>query len=406
MSQGKLNIGERQVQVADSLDDLNMLMEEWTKFYSSTKQRILMHDPKNILFELKRHKERYSPHCVIVWHHGDIECIAPFFLDTTDFRLMFSTLTLLSMRARLLRLFGGNFLFGERTVNFDCIDAVFHVIEMMRENFDILHLECVVTSSPLWGYCCNVERMKRLRLQSFSWSDGFDKIYRLKMPSSHEEWLKSLPRKRRQTFSWQTRKFEERVEGPVRLWSVRVEDDVRPFLDTLDTLFQTTWQAKTFGYWKRNNSGEIEYFANMARNGVLRSYFLMEGNRPVAFLVGFQFDGTYHYEEIGYDPNYAHLGPGGVLNSLVMKELYATETPSLIDFGFGENTYKKVLSNIEVDADRLSIVGTKKWLILMQAQWVLLLFYRWARKLIKESRAERWLKKFLKTRTFKHPKGT
>ena len=398
MAQGKLNIGERQVQVLDSLDDLSMLMGEWTEFHRSTNQRTLMHDPRNIFFELKRHEERYSPQCVILWRHGEIECIAPFFMDCTNFHLTCSVLNLLSMKSRFLRLFGNDFLFGEGADDFDCIDVIFDVIETMRERFDIMYLECMETSSSLWKYCNDDTRMKRMGLHQFSWSQGSDKIYRLQMDSSYDKWLKSLPRKRRQTFSWQTRKFMEKVEGPVRLWTIRTEADVSAFLDLLDELFQTTWQAKTFGGWKRNNSKEMEYFGNMARNGMLRSYMLMEGSRPVAFLIGFQFDGTYHYEEIGYNPDYAHLGPGGVLNWLVMEELYKGETPKVIDFGFGESTYKKVLSNMEVDADRLFIVGTKRWLMLMQVQRMLLFLYHWVSGMIKESRIEPLIRRILKNR--------
>jgi CelD/BcsL family acetyltransferase involved in cellulose biosynthesis len=240
--------------------------------------------------------------------------------------------------------------------------------------------------------------MKSHGLYSFSELPKLEKIYRIQMVPSYDEWLKSLPRKRRQNLSWQVRKFNRSVEGPVTLWAVNSEENVCSYLDMLNRLYPVTWQAKNFGKWKRNRINEIEYFTSVAQTGSLRAYMLMDGNRAVAFLIGFQYAGTYYYEEIGYDPDYSHLGPGNVLNTLFIEDLYKTETPMLLDFGFGENTYKKVLSNLEVDADRLSLVKDKKWLLLNLGQRILLLFYSWVREMIKGFRVERWLKNIIKNR--------
>lgn len=397
MGQGKGNIQAYQTEVIDSLGALNLLADEWAEFHGSAQRQNLLHDARHICFELGRHDSRYSPLCIVVRKNGAVECVAPFFVDSSVFHLQCSTMTLFSMKCRLLRLFGNDFLFKKNEDSFDCIDVVFDAIKKIDERFDILFLECLETSSPLWRYCCDRRKMKRFALRTFSTLLQPDKIYRLKMPASKDEWLKSLPRKRRQSFSWQTRKFKGSVEGPVRFLTVLSEPDISPFLDALDKLFPATWQAKTYGVWNRNSDKEVEYFQSMARVGALRAYLLLDGDKAVAFLIGFQYKGTYYYEEIGYDPDYSHLGPGGVLNSLFMEDLYKANPPSVIDFGFGTNTYKKVLSNVTVDADRLCIVGAPKWCILLVGQKILTILYHWAREIIKESKAERWLKKVFKS---------
>jgi hypothetical protein len=307
MSQGKIELRSRQVQIIDSLSTLKELNGEWSAFHCAARRQNVLHDPQQILFELKRHEERYSPLCVVVWHKGAIDCIAPFFVDISSFHLQLSTLTIFSMKARFLRLFGNDFLFKDTSDNFCYIDIVFDAINTMRERFDLISLECLETSSALWRYCCDRQKMKRVKFHSFSRVQEPDKIYRLQMATSYNEWVKSLPRKRRQTFSWQTRRFEKSVKGPIRLWGVKNESDVRPFLDVLNILFPKTWQAKAYGNRKRNSLREINYFNDLARASVLRAYMLLDGSRAVAFLIGFQYAGTYYYEEIGYDPEYAHL---------------------------------------------------------------------------------------------------
>jgi hypothetical protein len=384
------------VQVIGSLKDLDLVTREWNAFHHRSIRQNLLHDAQNICIELARHSERYSPLCVVLRRHEEVKCIAPFFVDTSSYQLQCSTLTLVSIRTRLLRLFGNDFMFNETADYFDCIAVVFDKINKIKDCFDIVYLECLETSSPLWKYCYERQRINGQGFHTFSGLQKPDKIYKLKMAPSHDEWWKSLPRKRRQTFSWQGRKFKEAVKGPVRLWSVKDEGDVPPFLEALDKLFPVTWQAKTFGIWKRDSFKEIEYFTSLARAGILRAYMLLDGTRAVAFLVGYQHEETYYYEEIGYDPQYAHLGPGGVLNTLFIEELYEMKTPKLIDFGFGENTYKKVLSNLEVEADRLYVVGIGKWFLLMIGQRMLLVIYSRTRDMIKDTRVERWLKRLLK----------
>jgi hypothetical protein len=358
-----------------------------------------MHNPAHIIFELLRHGERYSPFCIVLRRANEIECIAPFYIDTTTFRLRFSTQTLLCVKSRLLRLFGDDFIFGETTDHQHCLDAIFHAISTIRNRFDVIFLDCLATTSSLWTYCQNQSKMKALRLHTFSTIHEPSKVYSLRMFKSYDEWLKSLPRKRRQTFAWQTRRFQKNVKGPVQLWCVKHERDVSPFLNTLDKLFPLTWQAKVYGNRSRNTPDELDYFRRLAQKGVLRAYMLLDGSRAVAFLVGFQFAGTYYYEEIGYDPEYSHLGPGGVLNSLLMEDLYSSDIPSLIDFGFGENVYKEVLANHEVSADQIAIANTHKWISILFAQRLLSCLYKNIKILILNTAIEGWLKTHLKHRT-------
>jgi CelD/BcsL family acetyltransferase involved in cellulose biosynthesis len=64
-------------------------------------------------------------------------------------------------------------------------------------------------------------------------------------------------------------------------------------------------------------------------------------DQPVAFVYGWQWNGRFEYEEIGYDPALAERAPGRVLLYRVLEDLIADRTPDLLDFGCGDAEYKR-----------------------------------------------------------------
>ncbi len=79
----------------------------------------------------------------------------------------------------------------------------------------------------------------------------------------------------------------------------------------------------------------------LAESSMLRCYLLYMREDPVAFIRGYQYEGTYYYEEIGFDKDFRHLEPGTGLNFFVLQDLFSHDKPQRLDFGFGENDYKR-----------------------------------------------------------------
>jgi CelD/BcsL family acetyltransferase involved in cellulose biosynthesis len=71
------------------------------------------------------------------------------------------------------------------------------------------------------------------------------------------------------------------------------------------------------------------------------------GERAVAFVLGFQYRGVFHYSDVAYDEEFAGLSPGSVLLFLLLEDLFGHCRPSILHFGIGEADYKRRFSNFK-----------------------------------------------------------
>jgi hypothetical protein len=119
-------------------------------------------------------------------------------------------------------------------------------------------------------------------------------------------------------------------------------DDVGVFVESARRVWDRTWQHRI---------PEIETaligpsLSELARSGMLRSYLLESGGVPLAYVVGYQYEGTFIYAECGYDEDHARYSPGTVLLYLLLEDLYAHDRPDLLNFGVGYAPYKQRFSN-------------------------------------------------------------
>ena len=88
-----------------------------------------------------------------------------------------------------------------------------------------------------------------------------------------------------------------------------------------------------------------------ADKGWVRAYVLYVQNTPWAFWIGNLYDGTFHSDFMGYDPNLRKHSPGMFLLVKVIEDFCnrrgCGEQVSKIDFGLGDAQYKEVLGNLE-----------------------------------------------------------
>ncbi len=63
-----------------------------------------------------------------------------------------------------------------------------------------------------------------------------------------------------------------------------------------------------------------------------------------SFIIGYQYNHTFYYQEIGYDPEWSRFSVGTVLLMLVLEDLFNISRPEIIDFGAGDHEYKEYFS--------------------------------------------------------------
>jgi hypothetical protein len=81
-----------------------------------------------------------------------------------------------------------------------------------------------------------------------------------------------------------------------------------------------------------------------AEHGWMRCYLLFCGQRAVAFIVGYQYRGTFLLDEIGHDPEWSKYSAGAVLQLLTVEDLFNYNRARIFDLQ-DYARYKDELSN-------------------------------------------------------------
>jgi hypothetical protein len=194
-------------------------------------------------------------------------------------------------------------------------------------------IEVVHCDSPLQTLLNGDERSKwPVRAQAFTESQ---KHWRIIFPAANaaEYWSKFSSKSR-----YNLRRQRKLFGGELRCFCT--ESEVEELLDAAVHVSRKTWQHASLGARISNGEQAIAFWKHIASLGALRSYVLYKENQPVAFALGFQWQGTYTYEETGYDQGFNSHSPGRILLTEIIDDLISRDTPSELDFGFGDADYK------------------------------------------------------------------
>lgn len=203
---------------------------------------------------------------------------------------------------------------------------------------EFLLVEDLEDTSTLWTHLHDLRR-KGFELYA---PTGVHARRKIRMPATLEEFWGRMSSKTRSNFRRNQKKF---TGGTLRV--VREVDQIEDFLRLAHQVSLNTWQTECLGLRIHNNAAEAELLKFLARQGTLRSYLLLQGERPVAFVLGNQFRRYFNFEEFGFDRDFTELSPGTHLLLAVVEEMYRHDTPEWFDFGGGDAEYKRGMANTE-----------------------------------------------------------
>jgi CelD/BcsL family acetyltransferase involved in cellulose biosynthesis len=106
-----------------------------------------------------------------------------------------------------------------------------------------------------------------------------------------------------------------------------------------------SWQGASLGSLVEATGRHVAWCQEHAARGWFRSYLLSDDERPVAFALGLQAEGTYYYDQVGYDPAYAEHGPGTALLYKLIADLFDHDPAKWVDFRYGDSPYKTLFAN-------------------------------------------------------------
>ena len=207
----------------------------------------------------------------------------------------------------------------------------------------------------------------------------------LNIPSNSDEYLNGMSSKTRSTLRKKARKLAESIGGEVEITRIDSEHQVGRFLTDAVSVSRNSWQHEILGNRVSDSEDERAWSERLARAGLLRNYLLKCGERPCAFVVGYQFNGVFHDVELGYDREFAAHSPGTVLLHMLIQDLCDHQPPAVLNFGMGDADYKRRFGNLQ--REDVSILIFRKRLrnyLLVGSHAFLRFMVRVVRRIVKE----------------------
>jgi len=389
---------ELNAEIVRSPQEWEALIPRIREFIQKQSGHSLFHSPDFLASVFCNLGENRSAHYTIITqsrsdNREEIVGLAPFLRIDGDLALKFGVFSLLRFRLPRLVLLSRAPLIASDADHAAITNYLLGFLKSQQVN--LIGLDCLELESAWFGSLETQSRSKsfpyRLKISPAQ------ALRSIRFEGDFESYLGHMAKKTRYNLRRAVSQFEKKSNECARVECVSSPDQVKAFLDSLDYVYNRSWQASLYGGKKRNSDNATLQYTVLAESGLLRSFILYKGEEAIAFIRGFQYANHYYYEEIGYVQDYRGLEPGTVLNFLAIKMLFEHSKPDCLDFGFGENDYKRKFGNHETTAAtaNLLVPASKAGLILGLSS-ILNTIYRalsaLARRLQLEKRLRNWIK--------------
>jgi CelD/BcsL family acetyltransferase involved in cellulose biosynthesis len=372
--------------------ELEAFYPEWQALVPQATGTSYANDPDHVRYLLASHAD-WAPLILVARRHGRVECVAPLHVRRKVFRLQLSALTLASIPVRQLELLGDDFLFRRGAAAAECVAAIFDKLQQQARHFDLAFLAYPPCAGALWQHCLGgpgAGRGQRLAVGL----TRTERVPQLELTAAnHDAYMASLNANTRAALRRNARRILK--DGRGEFLKITQPQQVASFLDQLDEVYRKSWQAKVVGYYPRNAEPERRHLEELAARGWLRAYLLRRDQQPVAYELAYQYGGVVYGTECGFDPEAAALGPGMVLIHLMIEDLFQTDRPRLVDFGFGDAAYKRSFANSGYEAGYLHMAFSSAGRQLLALQQALDTISAQGRKVLTTLRLEGLVRRLL-----------
>lgn len=223
-------------------------------------------------------------------------------------------------------------------------DRLFDRLGELRPAAEAIEMSRVPVGGPLDHYLRSSPRVRR-EYCLFE-VPGLSRIDTIPLPSSYEEFLRSYSSKKRYNIRRQLRQLQERAGGGLRLRSFRQPGEAPEFFDFWDRLGLARGDSAPLS---ADRDRHERRFRRMAELGLLYSYVLMDGERPIAAWSAIRWHDLLMLETTLHDPEYNAQSPGTCLLHMVAEQLIQDRAATLINLGYGCPIYKSQATNVALD---------------------------------------------------------
>lgn len=168
-------------------------------------------------------------------------------------------------------------------------------------------------------------------------------------------WLAGMDSKKRNDLTRRLRNVYKKLGDGARLRVFTKPAEMDEYCALMNQVYARSWHADAQAIdW--NEPARRACFATLASNERIVGHMLLLGERPVAYVHGYRLGGRYLLDDTGYDEAFAALGVGSSLVFQSVQDLMARHPGETIDFGYGDNQYKRVLATDQAQCASLYLV--------------------------------------------------
>lgn len=177
--------------------------------------------------------------------------------------------------------------------------------------------------------------------------------------------------KTRSTLKRKVRKFAE-VAGGLDFRCYTAPEQMAEFHAHARAVSALTYQERLLDYGLPSHAGFVDDLRAQARLDQVRGYLLFAKGRPVSYLYCPIVDGVVEYAFLGYDPDWAKLSPGTVLQWLALESQFSEGRFSTFDFTEGESDHKLFFSTQQVNCNNRLLVRRSLFhsMLIRSHRWV------------------------------------
>ncbi len=377
----------------DNLQELQEHQDEISEFICSDSTQSNMFSLPELIELYINHHPNIRIYLFLYTENSKISLFIPFYIEKEEYGLKLSIKTIYKLQVKTLKLFGNSISYNRNVNRNNIINYIAEAIDKIKDKYDFIRINDVITDSIESEISSHLQNINSDYVE---WKDKEEARRFIKLDNDIDTYLGSMKRKVRYNLKRNIKLFETGHGKPLLRKTVN-RDEVSSFLNHTEEIYKKTWQANSLGYEQKNTDYNHRKMSLISELGNLRSYVLFKDKTPVAFVIGYQFKNNYIYQDIGYDPAYKKWSPGSVLLFLLIEELFSIDKPELLDFGFGENDYKKIYGNTEKISSNIYIYKKyTKGHAVISAQKFLMNIYRLIHKLLTWLKIDSFIRKLIK----------
>jgi len=177
-----------------------------------------------------------------------------------------------------------------------------------------------------------------------------------RLDQDFDAWLAGFSAKSRSTCRRKLKRFAERSGGRIDVRAFASEAEIERFYEAARAVSTRTYQERLLDAGLPDGPEALAQMRELARAGRARGWLLFLEDRAIAYLYAPAEGSALVYAYLGYDPDFADLSPGTVLQLEAMRQLMAERGFDLFDFTEGEGQHKKLFSTGSIDCVDLLLV--------------------------------------------------